>query len=187
MADHRRIRRLSRAVDDAAPLGGANVALAGTWDRFAALLDLHTRTEEQIRRPSLSGSGPGEAGRTPEAAARNDGIREAIGEARLQRAVRRPGGGRSAALAAADHVDRQAPVIRSEWAPVLSAERRRELGRRWLAFSAAGQQQAPPGPASGRRIAGQAGSTPAAEVAHRPGRPSAISPTLAERSWGQRQ
>jgi hypothetical protein len=69
MADHRRIRRLSRAVEDAARLGGADVALAGTWDRFAVLLDLHTRAEEQICRPSLSGPGPGKAGRAQEATA----------------------------------------------------------------------------------------------------------------------
>ncbi len=143
MADHRRIRRLTRAVEDAARYsGGPHWVLAAAWQRLAALLEVHTRAEEEICYLPMFGSGSQAAGRMRESVSCHDDIRDAISEAALQRAGS-PLWWRSvrAVLAAAvEHLDREEHVIQSSWMPRLTMSTRRELGRQWSAFTAAWRQ-----------------------------------------------
>lgn len=143
MADHRRIRRLSQAVDDAARYSdGPDWALAAAWQQLATLLEVHTRAEEEICYLPMFGSGPQGTERMRDAHACNDDIREAIREASLRccgsppwwRAVR------AALAAAAEHLDREQHIARSGWVLRLTASRCRELGRQWSAFTAAWRQ-----------------------------------------------
>lgn len=142
MADHRRIRRLLRTLDDAARASsqsGSAWVLAHVWQRLAELLQVHTRAEEEICCLPFCGSGPDAAARRREMVAVHDDIREAIGEAALQqpgtplwwRAVR-------AALAATtDHLQLEERMVLARRASELAMSQRRELGRQWSVFVAA--------------------------------------------------
>lgn len=138
MADHRRIRRFTEVLDDAARWSGdPGWMLAHAWQRLAGLLEAHTRAEEEICYLPMFGCHPNVAERRREAIADHDDIRETISEASLHcpgsalwwRAVR-------AVLATtADHLDREE---RGPLAEVgLTISRRRELGCQWSAFIAA--------------------------------------------------
>ncbi len=144
-ADHRRIRRLREALNDAARWGddsGYAWMLAYVWRRLADLLEAHARAEEEICYLPMFGSGPRAAGRMREAIADHDDVRAAISEASLQpvgsalwwRAVR------DALSASARHLDRdeRGGLARCE----LTASQRRELGRQWLGFIAAWRKDA---------------------------------------------
>jgi Hemerythrin HHE cation binding domain len=141
MADHRRIRRLSEALEDAARHhvdSGQDWMLAHLWQRLAGLLGAHTRAEEEICYP-LSGCSRQDAGHTRDAIDDHEDIREAITEASLQRvgsalwwrAVR-------AVLAtSAGHLDREESDVLPGCLAGLTVSQRRELGRQWLRFIAA--------------------------------------------------
>jgi hypothetical protein len=142
-ADHRRIRRLIRAVQDAARYsGGRRWVLAAAWQRLAALLEVHARAEEEICYLPMFGPGSQAAGRIRELVSCHDDIRDAIGEAAFQpvdsplwwRSVR------AVLAAAAEHFDGEEHAIQSSWMPRLTMSTRRELGRQWSAFTAAWQQ-----------------------------------------------
>jgi len=140
MADHRRIRRLSAALDDMARWGGdSGWMLAHAWVRLASLLEAHTRAEEEICYLPMSGSRPHGARDRRAAIADHDDIREAVKEASLQR----PGSAlwwravRAVLAVNAGHLGREEHGLLADGLTGLSMTRRRELGRQWCAFIAA--------------------------------------------------
>jgi hypothetical protein len=85
VAEHARILRLFRALDDLARRGDAGVArlgLAQVWTRLASLLEVHTRAEEEICFPLVLGSGACTLACMEAATAEHDDIRETIAETR---------------------------------------------------------------------------------------------------------
>jgi hypothetical protein len=139
MADHRRIRRLREALYDAVRCTGdygENWMLAHVWQRLADLLEVHETAEEEVCFLSLFGSGPRAAELMHRAVADHDDIREALKEASLQqagsalwwRAV-------TAVLSCnAEHLEREERILAR---CKLTISQRRELGRRWSAFTVA--------------------------------------------------
>lgn len=150
MEDHRRIRRLREALSDAVRYSGGSGPgwmVAHAWQRLSGLLEVHARAEEEICYLPMFGSSPQAIRRMREAVGDHDDIREAIGEASLQRAgstlwwraVR-------AGLAASSaHLERAERGMLTHCE--LTASQRLELGRQWSAFIAAWRQDAGPRPA----------------------------------------
>ena len=137
MADHRRLSRLHQTMNAVARYGDGPDWSAVAWQRLAGLLDAHTRAEEEICYLPAFGSSAQGLERIRRARARNDDIREAIGEARLQ-----PVGSRlwwqavrTVLTAAAEHIDSEESRAISGWMLSLTASMRRELGRTWAGFS----------------------------------------------------
>ena len=119
--------------------------LAHVWQRLAGLLGAHTRAEEEICYP-LSGCSRPDAGRRRDAIDDHEDIREAIGEASLQR-VGSPLWWRAvrAVLAvSAGHLDREERDVLPCCLARLTVSQRRELGRQWLRFIAAWTLDAQP-------------------------------------------
>jgi hypothetical protein len=86
VAEHARILRLFRALDDLARRGDSDVArlaLSQVWARLASLLEVHTRAEEEICFPLVFDSGASTVDLVETATADHDDIREAVAEARL--------------------------------------------------------------------------------------------------------
>jgi hypothetical protein len=145
MADHRRIRRLGGALQDAARANGTcrpDWMLAHVWQRFAGLLAAHFRAEEEICYLPMFGPGPQAAGQRREAVADHDDIREAVGEAGFQRVGSalwwRPV--RYALAASAAHLDREEDGVLAGCLPRLTMNDRQALGRQWSVFTAAWAQ-----------------------------------------------
>lgn len=168
MADHRRIRRLGQALDDAVRRSdrySADWMLSQFWQRLAGLLEAHARAEEEICYLSMFGPGAHAAERRREAIADHDDIREAIGEASLQRTGSalwwRASG--DALTVAAEHMEREERGVLADCLPRLTLTRRRELGRQWSAFLAAWTRDAAAQSGADRAV-GQASGLP------RPGR-----------------
>lgn len=145
MADHRRIRRLRGALQDAVRHdrdAGPGWILTHTWQRFTGLLVAHFDAEEEICYLPMFGPGPQAAGRRREAIADHDDIREAVREASLHRV----GSARwwraaMAVLAGSDeHLDREECGVLAEGLIRLTMSQRRALGRQWSAFTAAWAQ-----------------------------------------------
>jgi hypothetical protein len=93
MADHRRIRRLCQALDDAARWSGdadPGSMPGHVWERLAGLLEEHTRAEEEICYLPMLSRLPHATQCRQEAIADHDDIREAISEAALQRVGGQP-------------------------------------------------------------------------------------------------
>lgn len=151
MADHRRIRRLCRVLDDAVRWerdSGPGWMLDSAWERLAAVLAGHTRAEEEVCYLPMFGRLPGAAGIRREAIADHDDIREAIGEASLQRAGS-AGWWRAVRAVVAtsiDHLDREEADVLAGSLLRVTMTRRYELGRQWCAFIAATRRDA------GRRL-----------------------------------
>jgi hypothetical protein len=110
LADHKRIRRLLRALDDAARYGEdpyAGWMLAPMWCRLADLLQLHAEAEEEICYLALFGQGRTRPRRW-DAIADHDDFREDLWEASARRRfcdlVARIA---SALRASSDHVARE--------------------------------------------------------------------------------
>jgi hemerythrin HHE cation binding domain-containing protein len=140
MADHRRIRRLSAALDDTARWdGGSGSMLAHAWLRLAGLLEAHAAAEEEICYLPMARYRADAAENRRAAIADHDDIREAIREASLHQ----PGSGpwrravRAALAMSADHLDREEHGLLAESLDGLTMVQRRELGRQWRAFVAA--------------------------------------------------
>lgn len=149
MADHRRIRRLIQALQDAARRGDPGWTLGDAWRQLANLLNVHTRAEEEICYLPMFGSGPHGIAEMQNAVDCHEDIREVIAETALHapgsppwwRAVR-------AILAAVhDHLEREEHDLRTGRLPRLTAAEHRELGRQWTAFTAAWRQDSQPRPA----------------------------------------
>jgi hypothetical protein len=147
MAEHRRIRRLCEALDDAARWSGETGpawVLTSVWQRLAILLDAHTRAEEEICYLPMFGSRLGTAALRQQAVADHDEIREAISEACLQPAGSRLwwGAVRAVLDTTAEHLDREENGPLADCLPRLTINQRRELGRQWSAFMAAWRRSA---------------------------------------------
>ena len=148
MADHRRIRRLSESLEVAARHhadSGQDWMLAHVWQRLAGLLGAHTRAEEEICYPLCRCSRP-DAGRRRGAIDDHEDIREAIGEASLQR-VGSPlwwRAVRAVVAASAGHLGREERDVLPCCLARLTVSQRRELGRQWLRFIAAWRLDAQP-------------------------------------------
>jgi hemerythrin HHE cation binding domain-containing protein len=147
MADHRTIRRLSAALDDAVRRDGVSGSMfAYVWLRLASLLEVHAAAEEEICYVPMSRCRPDAAEARRAAIADHDDIREAIKEASLHQ----PGSGpwrravRAALAVNADHIDREEHGLLAESLAALTMAQRRELGRQWRAFVAAWQLDAAP-------------------------------------------
>lgn len=161
MADHRRIRRLREALSNAVRYGGGSGPdwiLAHVWQRLSGLLEVHVRAEEEICYLPMFGSGSQAIKRIRDAVSDHDDIREAVGEASLQRA----GSSlwwravRAALAASSEHLEREERGVLAHCE--LTASQRLELGRQWSAFIAAWRQDADTRPAG----------DPARECAARP-------------------
>lgn len=142
MADHRRILRFREVLDDAVrggPASGSGWMLAHVWERVTDLLDTHTRAEEEICYLPMFGPGSSAGEWRRDAVADHDDIREAIGEALLQPVGSALwwGAARTALEVSAEHFDREERDMLASWLPRLTMARRLELGRQWLAFTAA--------------------------------------------------
>jgi hypothetical protein len=139
LADHERIRRLLRALDDAARYGedtGANWVLAPVWRRLAGLLELHADAGEEICYLALFGPGQDAAAQMQDAIADHDDIREAVAEARLH-----PAGSAAwwravtaAQQASSDHIARQERGVLAAFGRRAAPALRTELARQWATF-----------------------------------------------------
>lgn len=145
-ADHRRIRRLTQALQDAARRGDPGWLLADVWRRLTILLDVHTRAVEEICWLPMFGSGTNGPARMREAADCHNDIREAVAEA----ALHAPGSSpwwravRAAQAAVQDYLDREERDVRTGGLSRLTAAAQRELGQQWNAFTAACRQEVSP-------------------------------------------
>jgi hypothetical protein len=150
MADHRRIRRLCDALDDAVRRSddpGRDPMPAHLWHRLAGLLEVHTLAEEELCYLPMFGCSPQAAWDRREAISAHEDIREAIREASLQRA-----GSplwwravRAVLAASAEHLDHEERDLLPLCLARLTMSKRRELGRQWPAFIAAWTLDAGPG------------------------------------------
>ena len=150
MADHRRIRRLRAALDDAVRCGGDSGSgwmLSHVWERLAGLMEAHAQAEEEICYLPMSGASPHAGEWRRAAVADHDDIREAIGEAALQPVGSALwwGAVRAALAVSADHLDREERAMLAGCLPRLTISQRLELGRQWLEFIAAWRLDAIPG------------------------------------------
>ena len=152
MADHRRIRRLCQALDDAARWSGSSGPgwlPAHAWQRLASLLEAHARAEEEICYLPMYRGHAHAAERRREAVADHDDIREAISEARLRRAGSRLWWVAVSAVPAItiEHLDQEERGPLAASLPWLTMRQRRELGRQYAGFVTAWTLDAagPPG------------------------------------------
>jgi hypothetical protein len=176
LADHKRIRRMLGALDDAASYGEdpcAGWMLAPVWCRLADLLELHAEAEEDLL------SGPVRAGQAAtaqmqDAIADHDDCREEVREAGLHaagsalwwRAVA------SALWASSDHVAREQRGALAAFGRRAAPALRNELCRQWAAFIAARTRDATPETRIRDRLAGRArpGATRDRALYYAPGR-----------------
>jgi len=150
MADHRRIRRLCRALADGARWGsetGSGSMLADVWEPLAGLLEAHIRAEEEICYLPVFWCRPHAAERRREAIADHEDIREALREASLQRIGSAPWwrAVRAVVATTVDHLDREERDVLAGFSPRLTMTRRRQLGRQCSAFTAAWRLDTVPG------------------------------------------
>ena len=140
-AEHARILRLFRALDDLARRGDsavARLALSQVWARLASLLEVHTRAEEEICFPLVFGSGASTSDLVKTATADHDDIREAVAEARLLEA----GSARWWQLISAIHTGCAEHFASEEQGPLtqlcrsLPSATSKVLVRQWAAFAA---------------------------------------------------
>jgi Hemerythrin HHE cation binding domain len=162
LADHRRIRRLCEALEDAARWSGEtgrDWMLADIWQRLASILEAHARAEEEVCYAPMLWCDPGSASQRRASIADHDEIREAISEAFLQHTGSRLwcGAVRAVLETTVEHIDLEERTLLTDWLPRLTMSRRRELGRQWAAFIAAWKLDAAPGlsrPVSAGQAAG---------------------------------
>src|SRR5262245_57726136 len=138
MADHRRIRRLCRAVYDTARQPGPDWMLGHVWQRLADLLVAHTEAEEQTCYAYVPRPDPNAIWPMQDPLVVHDDIRKLIGEA-----ARHPVGSASWWHAVStvielstEHREREERGILPRYVASLSLSRRKELGRQWCAFMA---------------------------------------------------
>lgn len=149
LADHRRIRRLCGALEDAVRQSsdpGHGWMLAPAWERLAGLLEEHTRAEDEICRLPMFRCLPRASGSRREAIGDHDDIREAISEASLQPAASVPWrrAVRAVVTTSTNHIDWEEREVLAQSRLRLTLARRRELGRQWSACIAAWRLDAMP-------------------------------------------
>lgn len=142
-ADHRRIRRLCRAVQDTARQdgqAGPDWMLGHVWQRLADLLAAHTRAEEQTCCAYVPDAGPGAGWPMRDPVADHEDIRKFIGEA-----ARHPVGSApwwhavsTVIELSTAHAEREERDILPRSVAGLDLSRRKELGRQWCALMAGG-------------------------------------------------
>jgi hypothetical protein len=145
MADHRRIRRLCAALQDAARHPGdpdPGWTPVHLWQRLADLLIAHFEAEEEICHLSMVRFVTRAAQRLRETVADHDDIRGAVEEASLQLAGSTPWWRtvRAAVAASVEHLDREESDVLADCLPRLTWSQRMMLGHQWSAFIAARTQ-----------------------------------------------
>ncbi len=191
LADHRRIRRLRQALHDTAR-DGAGAGPGGTWARLAWVIELHLSAEQEICWLPMCGTGPRGREQIAAAAAEAADIMAAIGESRL-----RPAGSPCWWRAVNDALSACVAQLRREEDGILAGFARRadwsvreQLGRQWLAYTAArrldqtpaGRDERSPAPVAGRvKARGAAKFSPASM-------PATIRPvpTPAAQAWPEK-
>ena len=156
LADHRRIRRLSRALYDTARYEGGprpDWMLGHVWQRLADLLVAHTQAEDETCYLPLFGTGAQTTERMRDPIADHDEIRGIIGKAAVQPVGSAPWWRtvRAVMAVSAEHLEHEERDVLPDCLPGLSMSRRKELGRQWCAFMAAWRPDAtltPPRPSS---------------------------------------
>ncbi len=123
MAGHRRLRRLSQAVDDAARRDDPAWVLAAAWQRLADMLEAHMPAGQETCYLLMSEPGLRGTGQAQEAAACRDDIRAAISAASSQRPGSAPwwSAVRAAQASIAGHLDREEHIIRARLKSTSSA------------------------------------------------------------------
>jgi len=177
LADHKRIRRMLGALDDAASYGEdpcAGWMLAPVWCRLAGLLELHAEAEEEICYLALFGQGRPRPRRCQDAVADHDDFRQEVREAGLHaagsalwwRAVA------SALWASGDHVAREQRGALAAFGRRAAPALRNELCRQWAVFIAARTRDATSETRIRDRVAGRArpGATRGRALYYAPGR-----------------
>ena len=148
LGDHLRIRRLLAALDDAARYsardgrGGLDWTPAAIWARLATVLTLHADAEQEICFAHLYRDRPDWLSELNDAVAVLNDVREAVAEARLQEAVS-PAWWRAAHAARRSICDHIVTIERGAMADFQArspAGLREQLGRQWVAFTAARQR-----------------------------------------------
>ncbi|MGQ0624082.1 MAG: hemerythrin domain-containing protein [Sporichthyaceae bacterium] len=135
--DHDRFRRAFAALDDLENAGDA-AALGAAWDPLAALLDVHAAAEERIFYPQLLKRGDDAAAETIDAVGDHNDIRDAVREA----AEHPPGSERwwlavrEARASNTEHMGEEEDDALADFRRNVAMERRKELGREFLAFKA---------------------------------------------------
>ena len=171
LADHKRIRRMLGALDNAASYGEdpcAGWMLAPVWCRLADLLELHAEAEEEICYLALFGQGRPRPRRcrtrSPTMTTYAKRVREAgvhaAGSALWWRAVA------SALWASSDHVAREQRGALAAFGRRAAPALRNELCRQWAAFIAARTRDATPETRIRDRLAGRARQGATRDRAH---------------------
>lgn len=138
LADHRRIRRLLNAVEDAARYSrqpGVS-CLPAVWRRLAELLGQHAEATHEIFYPALCWHGAGNAAEAEEAAADLADIQEAIREGELG-PIASARWWRAAAAAARltrEHIAREERGLLPALVQTATPQLREQVGRQWTAF-----------------------------------------------------
>jgi hypothetical protein len=157
IAEHARILRLFGALDDLVRRGDPAAArLAQVWTRLTGLLVVHTRAEEEICFPLVSGTGPRALALAEAAIADHDDIRETVAEAELLKAgsLRWCQVVTAARTACAGHFADEERELLGYVCRSMPPETSKALVRQWASFAAAqaaGAGVRPGGIRAGRR------------------------------------
>ena len=187
LADHKRIRKMLGALDDAASYGEdpcAGWMLAPVWCRLADLLELHAEAEEEICYLALFGKGRPRPRRCRTRSPTMTTSARRYGKRVCMPPVLRSGSERSpppcGPAVTMLPVSSAEPWRLSAAAPAL----RNELCRQWVAFIAARTRDATPETRIRDRLAGRArpGATRERALYYAPGR-SCCSCGGGERGW----
>lgn len=138
LADHRRIRRLLDAVEDAAYYSrqpGVS-CLPAVWRRLAELLGQHAEAKQEIFYPALCWHGIGDAAEAEEAAADLLDIQEAIadGELGFIDSGRWWRASAAATRLTREYIAREEHGLLAALSRAASSQLREQLGRQWAAF-----------------------------------------------------
>ena len=138
LLDHETLRRHFADLDDAQASGQLS-AVTAAWKPLADLLDLHAETEEQVFYPELLAVGTHAEDETEDAIDDHNKIRDAVRDA----ASREPGSAEwweavgRARTENSKHIAEEERGALSDLRLNADANRREELGLRWLEFRAA--------------------------------------------------
>src|SRR5690242_7866099 len=138
MADHRRIRRLCRAVQDTGRQPGPDWMLGHVWQRLADLLVAHTQAEEQTCYGYVPGTDPNAIWPMQDPLVVHEDIRKLIGETAENPVGSAPWWHAVSTVIelSTEHHEREERHILPRYVARLGLSRRKELGRQWCAFMA---------------------------------------------------
>jgi hemerythrin HHE cation binding domain-containing protein len=144
-ADHRRIRRLCRAVYDTgrqSSQSDPDWMLGHVWQRLADLLVAHTQAEEQTCYACVPGPGPNASRPLRDPIADHEDIRKFIGEAARHPVGSAPWWHAVSTVIEVSTAHHERDIL-PRYVAGLSLSRRKELGRQWCAFMATWQFDGP--------------------------------------------